>query len=130
MADGIEDPEKRNAEVTLTALAAAFQAFEDRIEVQLPVITNTDRDIDLCMQHVLRFELLHEAVRDQFVVFRCPQKFADCFEGEQEPGEVVIRVNFLRLLDRGMRNPAPFLQFDQRRWLDRTFEVEVKFGLR
>jgi hypothetical protein len=46
LADSIEDPKQRNAEVALAAFTPALQALEDGIEIQLPPQTYADGNID------------------------------------------------------------------------------------
>src|SRR5215813_1040114 len=70
LAHRVEYPEKRDTEVVLAAMAAAFQSFEDGRKVLLAPETHAYGDVNLGMQDVLGLELLHEAVRDQFVIGR------------------------------------------------------------
>src|SRR3981081_2866019 len=69
LANGIEDPQKRDAEVFFSALAATFQALENRGEILLAPEADADRNNHLRMQNVLRFQPLHQAVCNQLVVF-------------------------------------------------------------
>src|SRR5205807_835509 len=73
LADGVENPNQRDAEVARAAGAAAIQAFEDGGEILLAPQADSDRDIDFGVQNVLFFQPLHQAVADEFVVFGCAQ---------------------------------------------------------
>src|SRR6266496_2334538 len=59
LSDRVEDPKQRDAEIFFAALAAAFQAFEDGFEIQLPPQAHADRHVNLGVEDVLSFELLH-----------------------------------------------------------------------
>src|SRR6202041_3929386 len=90
LADGVEDPEERDAEIFFAALAAAFQAFEDGREILLAPEADADGDDDLGVEEVLGFEALHQAVGDEFVVCGRAQVSGDVFEGGEESGEVAV----------------------------------------
>ncbi len=68
--DSIEDPQQREAEVFLSALAAAFQPLENRRELLLAPEADAGRNNHLRMKYVLRFQPLHQPVSNQLVVFR------------------------------------------------------------
>src|SRR5271165_5111409 len=51
---GVEDPIQRHAKVTLTALSAAFQPFEQRGEFLPPPLHDADRNVDFGMKNILR----------------------------------------------------------------------------
>src|SRR5580704_16493698 len=93
----IEDPQKRNAEVLLAALAATLQALENRREILLTPKADTDRNNDLCMKHVLCFQPLHQPVSDQLVIFRRAQVSGHILESREEAGEVFVVVELLNV---------------------------------
>ncbi len=90
--NGIEDPQQRNAEVFLAALAAAFEAFEDRGKILFAPQTDADRNDDFSVQNILRFQAFHQSVRNQFVVFGSSQMSSNVFESGKETGEVFVVV--------------------------------------
>ena len=92
VADGVEDPVQRHAEVALAAQAATFQPFEQRRKLAAAPMDDSDRDIHLGMQHVLRVQLLHHAIGDEFVVVGSTQALSDCLEGQQKAGEVFVLI--------------------------------------
>ena len=87
LADGVEDPEERDAEVAGAAGTASIEAFEDGGKILFAPEADSDRDIDFGVQHAFFFQPLHQAVGDEFVVFRRAQVLCDVLEGEQEPGK-------------------------------------------
>src|SRR5271166_4337959 len=54
VADGVEDPVQRHAEIALTALPSRFQSFEKRGEFTPSPVDDSDRYVHLRVQHVLR----------------------------------------------------------------------------
>src|SRR5229473_8053368 len=98
--DGIEYPQQRNAEVFLSALAATFQPLENRGEILLPPEAVADRNNSLRMQNVLRFQPLHQPVRNQFVVVRGAKMSRHIFKGREEAGEVFVVVELLHFGER------------------------------
>src|SRR6266404_788099 len=92
LANGIEYPHQRNAEVFLSALAAMFQALENRGEILLAPEADADRNNHLGMQNVLRFQPLHQPVRNEFVVFSGAQVPRHILESRQEAREVFVVV--------------------------------------
>ena len=88
VADGVENPQHRDAEVALPTLASAFQSFKDRREILIPPQADSHRNVDLGVQNVFFLQLLHEAVGNEFVVLRRAQMLGDSFEGHQETVEV------------------------------------------
>ena len=97
MAHGVEDPVQRHAEVALAALAAAFQAFEQRSKLAAAPVNHADRDVHLRMQHVLRMQLLHHAIGDEFVVVGGAQALGDRLEGQQKSGEIFVLIKLREL---------------------------------
>ena len=95
LADGVEDPEDGDAEIFFAALAAALEAFEDGGEILLAPEADADGDDDLGVKDVLRFEALHQAVGDEFVVIGSAQVSGNVFEGGEESGEVFVAVELL-----------------------------------
>ncbi len=92
VADGVEDPVEREAQLAGGALAGAFQGGEDgleaaRIEVA-PHIDDADGDKDLGVDDALRGEVLHHAPGGQFVVFGVAKAARDGLEGFDELGEI------------------------------------------
>ena len=73
MADGVEDPVEREAQLAPAALAGAFQAGKDGLEgggiVVTPVIDDADSDEDLGVNDALGGEMLDHAPCGQLVVF-------------------------------------------------------------
>src|ERR1700675_970971 len=65
LANGIEDPQQRNAEVFLSALAAPFQALKNRGKILLAPEADANRNNNLRMQNILRFQPVHQPVRNQ-----------------------------------------------------------------
>ena len=87
LADSVENPEQRDAEVALAAGAAAIEAFEDGGEILLAPQADADRNVNLGMQNVFFFQALHQAVGDEFVIVWRAQMLGDVLEGEQETPE-------------------------------------------
>ena len=98
LAHGIKNPEQRNAEVAFPAFPAAFQSSEDRLEILLPPQAHSDRDVHFGVQHILRFELFHQSIGDEFVVFGSLQLFSHRLERHQKSGEVLVTVKLLHLV--------------------------------
>ena len=97
VANGVEDPIQRHAEVALATLAAALQALEQRSELASAPVNHADRDIHLGMQHVLRVQLLHHAIGDELVVVGSAQTLGDCLKRQQESSEVLVLVELREL---------------------------------
>ena len=127
--DRVEDPEQRNAEIPLSPPPAAFEPLEDRGEILLPPEADTDRDKNLGMQDILRLQPLHHPVRDQFVVFRGAQVLGNILERAEKTCEVRVAVKPLDLGEGSAVLPMTLHQLDQGRRLDRTFQMEMEFGL-
>ena len=66
----IENPEQRRAEVLLAPFAATLQTFENGIEILLAPQAHSNGYVNLGMLHILRFELFHEPIGNQLIVFR------------------------------------------------------------
>src|SRR6266446_7596841 len=92
LSNGIEYPQQRDAEVFFSALAAMFQALEDRGEILLAPEANTDRNNNLRMQNVLSFQPFHQPVRNQFVVFWSAEMSRHILKSRQEACEVFVVV--------------------------------------
>ena len=88
-----------------------------------------DRKEHFGVQDILRFQLLHQAIRDEFVVFRSAQPSGDSLEGHQEASEVGVLIKLGNLFECAL-GPVALLQFEQRVRFNRAFEMKVKFGLR
>jgi len=80
------------------------------------------------VQHVLRFKLLHQAVGDELVVFGCLEIFGHGFEGHEEGIEVLVAVQLFYLSD-GAGFSVALSEFDQRCWIDRTFQMQMQLSL-
>src|SRR6202521_2087287 len=111
LANRIEYPQQRNAEVFLSALAATFQALENRGEVLLAPETDADRNNNLRMQNVLRFQPLHQPVRNQLVVVRRAEMSRHILKGRQETREVFVVVELLHFDERRAFHPVTLPQF-------------------
>src|ERR1019366_1958051 len=128
--DGIEYPQQRNAEVFLSPLAATFQPLENRGEILLAPEADANRNNNLRMQNVLRFQALHQPVSNQLVVFRSAQVSCYILECREETREVLVVVELLHYGERGPIHPVSLAQFQQRGRLDRAFEMQMELGLR
>ena len=129
-----------------TALASALQAFEDRIEFLPAPVNHADRNIDFRMLHILRRQFLHQPIGDQLIVFRRAQPLADGLERHQESNEIFVLIElanfrfsqFLAALGieavliaiAGERDIVPPAQLNQRRRIDRSFEMQVQLSFR
>jgi len=82
------------------------------------------RDIDFGVEHVFLFQPLHQAVRDEFVVFRGAQVLGDVLEGEQKPLKIFIAV---KCIDFGLGDvfAVALAKFEERGRLDCAFQVKV-----
>ena len=105
LADGVEDPQERDAEICFAALAAAFEAFEEGGEILLAPKADADGDDHLGVQNVLRFQPLHQAVGDELVVFGSAEVSGDVLERGEESGEVARSCRVARPR-RGARLPC------------------------
>ena len=87
VADGVEDPVEREAQLAGGAQTGAFQAGEDGLKtcgiVVAPHIDDADGDVDLGVDDALRGEMLHHAPGDQLVVVRAGEQAGDGAEGLQ-----------------------------------------------
>ena len=126
--DRIKNPQQGDAEIPLTAVAAALQSLKQGGKVLLAVQADAHRHIDLGVQHILRLELLHQLVGDEFVVLGRLQVFRHRLERLQEAGEVAIAVKLFHLRERALL-AVTFPQFEQSGGIDGAFEVEVKICL-
>src|SRR5215469_8776997 len=73
VADRIEDPIERDAEVAFAALTATFGAFQERREFLTTPVHDARRNVDLSMKDVLGVKLLHHAIRNELVIVGGPQ---------------------------------------------------------
>jgi hypothetical protein len=128
LADGVEDPEQRDAEVLLAAPAAALQAFEDGREILLAPEADADGNRDLGVQNVLLFQAFHQTVGDEFVVVGRAQVAGDVLEGEEEAGEIGVVVKPLDF-GRGAVDSVALAEFEESCGLDGAFKMQVQFGL-
>src|SRR5207302_1681890 len=94
----IKNPEKSYAEVALASHAAAFQSFEDRVELLLSPQAHAYRNVNFGVQNVFRFEPLHQAISDQLVVVWALQVLSNGLEGHEEAAEVF---ELIKLFDCG-----------------------------
>jgi hypothetical protein len=131
LADGVEDPVARDAEVGLCPQAAAFHPGKQRpYFAPSPVIDHSDGNIYLGVDDALPGESLEHAVGDQFVVLWRAKAFGDRLEREQEPGEVRVIVEGTGLLqgERGtVMAPAQFYQ-GFRRYCALQVQMQLGFG--
>src|SRR6202158_3084869 len=130
LSNGIEYPHERNAEVFLSALAATFQALENRGEILFAPEADADRNNNLPMQDVLRFQSLHQPVCNQLVVFWGAEMSRHILESRQEACEVFVVIEPLHFGERRTIHPVTLPQFEQSRRLDRAFEMQMELGLR
>src|SRR5271165_5058860 len=142
MPDGVEDPVQRHSEVALATQPAALQTFEQRSELAATPMNDADRDVHLRVQHVLRVQLLHHAIGDEFVIVSSPQPLSDSLEGQQEAGEILVlvqRPGFLlgkntsavgdvciAIVSGGKRSGMAAAQLRQRRRIDSALEMKVQ----
>src|SRR5579871_5356237 len=87
---GIEDPEHAHTEIARTGEAPAFHPSEERREVLSAPVDDTHAHIHFRVQHVLCGELLHHAIRDEFIILWRAHAFGHGLERHQEPGEIFI----------------------------------------
>ena len=97
VADGVDDPEKRDVEVGFGAGAAAFDGGDDLVDVEagLP-IKDADGDVGFGVADTLLGEVAEHVVGDELVVGGGVEAGGDGFEAEQEAGEVVVGVDAAR----------------------------------
>src|SRR5580693_3009952 len=126
--DSIEDPEQRDAEIARATGAAAIQAFKDGSEILLAPQADSDRDVNLGVQHVFFFQTLHQPVGDQFVIVRSSQVFGDVLERKQEARKILVAVKRIDLSSGGAFAMA-LPQLEESCRLDRTLEMQVQFSL-
>src|SRR5581483_556768 len=98
------------------------------MEILLPPLADSDRNIHLGVKHVLRFELLHQAVGDEFVVAGGLQVLSKCLERHEESKEILVLVERFGL-GKSARLAMSLAQFDEGGRRDRAFQVKVKLGL-
>ena len=87
LADGVEDPEQRDAEVAGAARASAVETFENGGEILLAPKADSNRNVNFGVQDVFFLQPLHQAVGDQFVVVgvrRCSVMF---LKASRKPGK-------------------------------------------
>ncbi len=129
LADGVENPDKRDAEVARAAGAAAIEAFEDGGKILFAPEADSNRNVNLGVQNTLFFEALHQTVGDDLVIFRCADVLGDVLKGEQEAREIVVEVQLidLDLINKVAMAPA---KFEKCGGFDCAFEVKMEFRLR
>ena len=129
LADSVENPDKRDAEVARAAGAAAIEPFEDGRKILFAPEANANRNVNLGVQNTLFFEALHQTVGDQFVIFWRAKMLGDVLEGEQEAREIVVEVELidLDLINKVAMAPA---KFEKCGGFDCPFEVQMEFRLR
>ncbi len=133
VADGVEDPVEREAQLAGGALTGAFQGGEDglegaRIEVA-PHIDDADGDIDLGVDDALLGEVLHHAPRGQFVVFGVSEAARDGLEGLDEAGEISETVEGFGFSESQVGRVVARAELDQRGGQNGAFEVQMQLGL-
>src|ERR1700693_1131267 len=80
------------------------------------------------MKNIFLLQALHEAVGDEFVIFRRAQMLGNVFEGEQEPLKVFVAVE---RIDIGLSDAVAvtLAEFEQGVRLDCALKMEMKLGL-
>jgi hypothetical protein len=128
VAGGVENPEQRDAEIAGAAGASAFEGIEDGGEILLAAQADADRDVNFGVQNVLGFQLLHEAVGDEFVVVGAAEVLADRFERHEEAREIGVVVE---LGDFGVGDSVSvaLAEFEQGGGFDGALEMQVQLGL-
>src|ERR1700691_4680629 len=97
LAAGVEDPYQGDAEVASATGPAAIEALEDGSKILLTPEADSDRDVDLGVEHVFFFQPLHQAVSDEFVIVDSAQVLGDLLEGQQEPLKIFVAVECIDL---------------------------------
>ena len=92
VADGVEDPVERGAEIFFGAPASALHAFEERIELLAAPEDDADADEDLGVQAALGGKLFDQPVGDELEVLGIAQALGDRLEGQEEAGEILVVV--------------------------------------
>ena len=92
VADGVEDPIERGAEVFFRTPAAALHAFKERIKLLAAPEDDADADEDLGVQAAFGGELFDEPIGDEFEVLGIAQALGDRLEGDEEAGEILVIV--------------------------------------
>ena len=118
LADGVEDPEQRDSEVFVAALAAPFQAFKNRREILLAPEADADRNRDFGVQDILRFQAFHQAINNQLIIFGRAQMAGDIFEGKKESRKVGELVELLDFGERRAFHAVALAEFEERGGLD------------
>src|SRR5271156_1780027 len=128
LTDSVEDPNEGDAEVTRATGASAIESLEDRGEILVAPEAYSNRDAHLGVQNVFFFQALHQAVGNQFVIFRRAQVLRNVFEGEQKAGKIGVGIESLYF---SLCDPfaATGAEFEQRGRLDCALEVEMELGL-
>src|ERR1035441_2669566 len=130
LADGIEDPQQRNAEVFFSALATAIEALEKRGEILFAPEADAGRNNHLRMKNVMRLQPLHQPVSNQLVVFRSAQVSCHILKRSEEAFEVRVVVELFDFGQRSPIHPVTLAKFQQRSRLDRPFKMQMQFSLR
>ena len=95
MADGVEDPIEREAQLARGALAGALQAGEDGLEAGgievAPQVDDADGDKDLGVDDALRGEVLHHAPGGQLVVLGSLRRRVTALKASMKPVKSVKR---------------------------------------
>ena len=68
LADSVENPDQRDAEVARAAGAATIEAFKDGGEILFAPEADANRNINLGVQNVFFFQALHQAVGNELVI--------------------------------------------------------------
>ena len=80
------------------------------------------------MQHVLRFEPFHQAVRDEFVVVGGLEIFRHGLESHQKAVEVLVAVELFDVRQ-GAGLAVPLPEFKQSTGINRAFEMKMQLSL-
>lgn len=130
VADGVDDPEQREAEVALAALAAALDGGHHRVDVEArEVVEDADGDVGLGVANALRSEVAEHVVGDGLVVGGGVQALGDGLEAHEEAGEVGVGVDLACGFEVERVGVVAEGEFDQRLGCDGALEVQVELGL-
>ena len=129
VANGVEDPVKRDAEFGFCVGAGTLHADEERLKLaSAPIIDDANGDVDLGMDNALAGKALEHAPCDQFVVFGSSQVLGHRFEGHEEAGEVGVAIESPGLGEVEGRGIVACAELDEGFWSNGAFQVEMEFG--
>src|ERR1039458_8130774 len=131
LADGIEDPQDRDAKIGFSALTAAFESLEKRREILLPPQADAHGNDHLGVKNVGRFQPLHQAVGDEFVVVGRTEMSGDILESLEETHEVGEVIQLFNFGERGAGalHAMALPELEQSGRLDRALKMQMEFSL-